>query len=129
MIRPYFSTAYPVNSDDARAVSFLRTHMGPSEILYVRSDMAEPYAAWGGLPTQVSAYPAESGDDDEYGLGKDKFAARRGLANISETWFDQVLAEGISWVVTDAKDARLNAIFELAGGAGQSLNRREIRKC
>ena len=100
MIRPYFSTAYPVDPDDARAVSFLRSHMGPSEILYVRSDMAEPYAAWGGLPTQVSAYPAESGDDDEYGLGKDKFAARKGLASISETWVDRLLAEHITWVVT-----------------------------
>jgi hypothetical protein len=116
MIRPYFSTAYPVNSDDARAVSFLRTHMGPSEILFVAPDMAEPYAVWGGLPTELSAYPAESGDDDGYGLGREKFAARKGLASISETWFDRLSAEHITWVVTDAEDKGLNAILDSPEG-------------
>ena len=29
MIRPYLSTAYPVDNDDAEAVSFLRAHMAP----------------------------------------------------------------------------------------------------
>jgi hypothetical protein len=121
MIRPYFSTAYPVNSDDARAVSFLRTHMGPSEILYVAPNMAEPYGVWGGLPTQLSAYPAESGDDDEYGLGREKFAARKGLASISETWFDRLLAEHITWVVTDAKDKGVNVILDSPEGQGKAL--------
>jgi hypothetical protein len=122
MIRPYFSTAYPVNSDDARAVSFLRTHMGPSEILYVAPDMAEPYGVWGGLPTQLSAYPAESGDDDEYGLGREKFAARKGLASISETWFDRLLAEHISWVVTHVKDKSLDAVLDSPQGQGKAVN-------
>jgi len=116
MIRPYFSTAYPVNSDDARAVSFLRTHMGPSDILYVAPQSAEPYASWGGLPTQVSVYPADGGGNDEYGLGTEKFAARRGLSSISETWFDRLLAEHIAWVVTDAEDHGVNAALDSPEG-------------
>ena len=51
MIRPYFSNAYPVSRDEALAVSFLRTHMGPSEIVYRTVERSEPYAIWGGLPT------------------------------------------------------------------------------
>ena len=44
MIRPYFSTMYPVDADNARAVSFLRTHMGASEIAYRSAEKSEPYA-------------------------------------------------------------------------------------
>ena len=47
MIRPYFSNAYPVSRDEALAVSFLRTHMGPSEIVYRTVERSEPYAIWG----------------------------------------------------------------------------------
>jgi len=61
MIKPYFSSAYPVDQDDARAVSFLRTRMGPSEIVYRTERKSEPYAIWGGLPTEASVYPALPG--------------------------------------------------------------------
>lgn len=121
MIRPYFSTAYPVNSDDARAVSFLRTHMGPSEILYVPPHMAEPYVVWGGLPTQLTVYPAEGGDDDEYGLGREKFAARKALSKISDNWFDRLLAEHVTWVATDAEDKALNIILDSPQEQGRAV--------
>jgi hypothetical protein len=62
MVRPYFSIRYPVDQDNGRAVSFLRTHMRPEEIVYRTEDKSEPYAIWGGLPTQASVYPADSGD-------------------------------------------------------------------
>jgi len=91
MIRPYLSSTYPVDEDNSRAVSFLRTRMGPSEIVYRTEGKSEPYAIWGGLPTQASVYPAATGDNDAYGLGQEKLAARRNLAIASATWFDRLL--------------------------------------
>jgi hypothetical protein len=116
MIVPYFSVAYPVDRDDARAVSFLRSHMGPLEIAYRTEAKSEPYANWGGLPTQASVYPSDSGDNDQYGLGAEKFAARKNLITISETWFDRLLAEHISWVVTDADDVAINSVLDSLTG-------------
>ena len=113
MIRPYLSRAYPLDrDDDGRAVSFLRIHMRPSEIVYRAEAKSEPYAIWGGLPTQASVYPADSGDNDAYGLGKKKFAARADLTRISETWFDRLAAEHVSWLVTDPKDVAINAVLQ-----------------
>ena len=114
MIRPYFSIMYPVDPDNARAVSFLRTHMGASEIAYRTIEKSEPYAIWGGLPTQASVYPADSGNNDQYGLGEEKFAAKAQLAAITENWLDRLTAEHISWVVTDPDDVEINAILERA---------------
>jgi len=111
MIRPYFSRAYPLDRGDARAVSFLRTHMAPSDIVYRSEAKLEPYAIWGGLPTQASVYPADGGANDAYGLGEAKFAARLNLANISETWIDRLSAEHVTWVVTDADDSAINTLL------------------
>jgi hypothetical protein len=111
MIRPYFSYLYPVNRDDAQAVSFLRTHMGPSEIVYRTEEKSEPYSIWGGLPTQVSVY-TENGNDDPYGLGERRLAARKDLANISATWIDRLVAEHVTWVVTDDDDVAINSILQ-----------------
>jgi hypothetical protein len=112
MIRPYFSTMYPVDPDNSRAVSFLRAHMGASEIVYRTIEKSEPYAIWGGLPTQASVYPADSGNNDSYGLGEEKFAARVQLAAITENWLDRLTAEHVSWVVTDSDDVEINALLE-----------------
>jgi hypothetical protein len=105
IIRPYFSFAYPVNPDDARAVNFLRTHMAPSDIVYRAEDKSEPYAIWGGLPTQASVYAA-NGNDDVYGLGEEKLAGRRDLARVSEDWFDRLAVHRVNWLVTDVDDKR-----------------------
>src|ERR1051325_1383704 len=114
MIRPYFSTRYPVNPDDANAISFLRTHMSASEIAYRTIEKSEPYAIWGGLPTRGSVYPADGGNNDQYGFGEEKFTARVQLAAITENWLDRLTAEHISWVVTDPDDVEINAILERA---------------
>lgn len=121
MIRPYLSGVYPVDRDNAAAASFLRTRMGPSEIVYRATEKAEPYAIWAGLPIQASVYPADSADNDQYGLGKDKFAARRDLATISETWFDRLLAEHVTWVVTDAEDNRINTVLDSPEGQRRAV--------
>src|SRR5260370_3031498 len=110
MISPYFSHSYPVNRDDAQAVSFLRSHMGPSEIVYRAEEKSEPYAIWGGVPTQASVY-AENGNDDVYGLGPEKFAGRKELRSISEDWFDRLLAEHVTWVVADADGMAINTFL------------------
>ncbi len=120
MIRPYFSGLYPVDRDDARAVSFLRTHMGPSEIVYRAENKLEPYAIWGGLPTQGSVY-AESGGNDQYGLGEKKLAARKHLASISETWFERLAAEHVSWLVTDSDDVAISSILECPEGQHRAV--------
>jgi hypothetical protein len=118
MITPYFSRFYPVNRDDARAVNFLRANMAPAEILYRAEAKSEPYAIWGGLPTQASVY-APSGDDDVYGLGRKKLAARRDLDRVSGDWLDRLAAQHVTWVVTDAADAKMNAALD---------NEAELRK-
>jgi hypothetical protein len=115
MIRPYFSHSYPVNRDDAQAVSFLRSHMGPSEIVYRAEEKSEPYAIWGGVPTQASVY-AENGNDDVYALGPKKLAARKELRRISEDWFDRLLAEHVTWVVADADDIAINTLLDCREG-------------
>jgi hypothetical protein len=121
MIRPYFSGAYPLDRDDASAVSFLRTHMRPGEIVYRSEAKSEPYAIWGGLPTQASVYPADHSANDAYGLGEGKFAARINLASISETWLDRLSAERIAWVVTDADDFAINALLEQPEQQGRAI--------
>jgi hypothetical protein len=111
MIRPYFSRAYPVDDDDAQAVSFLRTHMGHSEIVYRTVEKSEPYAIWGGLPTQASVYAENGRADDAYGLGEEKLAARRDLARVSETWLDRLSAARVVWIVTDPDDTAIEAVL------------------
>jgi hypothetical protein len=120
MIRPYFSQTYPVNRDDAQAVSFLRSHMGPSEIVYRAEEKSEPYAIWGGVPTQASVY-AENGNDDVYGLGPEKFAARKELRSISGDWFDRLLAEHVTWVVADADDITITTALECQEGQRRAV--------
>ena len=122
MIRPYISKQYPVDVDSARAVNFLRTHMQPAEVLYVGVKNSEPYAIWGGLPTQSSVYPADTADDDVYGLGKGKFAARMDLSRISGDWFDRLSAEHVSWLVTEPDDvAVITALHNEEGGHRAAL--------
>jgi hypothetical protein len=116
LIRPYFSLNYPVNFDDAQAVNFLRNHMAPSEIVYRAEPKSEPYAIWGGLPTQVSVYFEEGDHDDVYGFGEEKLAARIDLARISEDWLDRLAAQHVKWLVTDADDGAINAILERPEG-------------
>jgi hypothetical protein len=121
MIRPYFSTSYPVDQDNARAISFLRTHIRVPEVVYRAEDRSEPYAIWGGLPTQFSVFRADANDNDHYGLGREKFAIRANLGEVSETWFDQLAAEHVSWVVTDPDDAAINAILRSPEGRSRAL--------
>jgi hypothetical protein len=120
MIRPYLSRSYLVNPDDARAVSFLRAHMGPSEIVYRAEEKSEPYAIWGGLPTQASLY-SENGTDDVYGLGEERLARRKNLAVISEDWLDRLLAEHVGWVVTDPADVAINSVLDSSAGQRKTV--------
>ena len=118
MITPYLSRKYPVDPDDARAVSFLRRHMGPSEIAYRDAATFEPYAVWGGLATGQpwDMYASDRRDNDMYGLGKKKFVARKNLAILSENWLDRLAAENVAWVVTGSDDTAINSILECAEG-------------
>jgi hypothetical protein len=121
MIRPYFSRAYPVDDNDARAVSFLRTHAAPSELVYRTAEKSEPYAIWGGLPTQASVYPDDSGSNDMYGLGEAQFLARRHLGDISDSWFDRLLAQHVAWIVTDPDDIAIEAILDRPEGRQRAV--------
>jgi hypothetical protein len=112
MIRPYLSTAYPVTNDDAQAVSFLRAHMAPGELVYRNEAKSEPYAVWGGLPTQASIHPVDSGDNDQYGLGHEFYAARLELVSVSETWLDRLSGAHFGWIVTDPDEAAINTILD-----------------
>jgi hypothetical protein len=119
MIRPYFSRSYPVDPDDARAVSFLRAHMAPAEIVYLTEPKSEPYAIWGGLPTQNSVYVEKGEDDDVYGLGRKKLAARWDLDRVSGDWFERLAAQHVTWVVTDAADVAINIALDSRGHGRQ----------
>jgi hypothetical protein len=121
MIRPYFALSYPVDTDDAQAVNFLRVHMGPSEIVYRAEAKSEPYAIWGGLPTQASVYAEKGHDDDEYGLGAAKLKARRDLARISPDWLDRLSAEHVTWVIADSDDVAINAVLDCLEGRQRAL--------
>jgi hypothetical protein len=121
MVRPYLSLTYPVGRDDAQAVSFLRTHMGSSEIVYRAREKSEPYAIWGGLPTQASVFPADNGKDDVYGFGEKKFAARKDLVNISESWFDRLAAEHVTWVAVDPDDVAIDTILQCPQGRDRAV--------
>jgi hypothetical protein len=123
MIKPYLSTAYPVDQDDASAVSFLRTHMSPSEIVYRAAEKSEPYVIWGGLPAQVTwyLYATEREPDDVYGLGAEKFAGRQDLARISDDWFDRLVAEHVTWLVADDDDVAINSVLECPEGQRRAL--------
>jgi hypothetical protein len=90
--------------------------MGPSDIAYRAEEKAESYAIWGGLPTQASVYAEDGKDNDAYGLGEEKLAARRSLSAVSEAWFDRLAAENVTWVVTDSGDTEINSILECTGG-------------
>ena len=118
MIRPYLSRGYPGDPDDARAVSFLRTQMGPSEIAYRAAAKFEPYAVWGGLATAQpwDMYASDRRDDDMYGLGKEKFVARKNFDKVSENWLDRLAVENVTWVVTDSGDTAINSILECTEG-------------
>jgi len=104
IIMPYFSAAYPLDLKEAQVISFLRNNMAPSEVVFRGGEKWVPYNMWGGLPTQASVFPAQTGDNDQFGLGEEKFAARKNLANVSDTWFNRILTEHVSWVVTDPND-------------------------
>jgi hypothetical protein len=119
MIRPYLSTAYPVDHDDARAVSFLRAHMAPNELVYRTEAKSEPYAVWGGLPTQASIHPVDSRDNDQYGLGNKLYAARLELVSVSETWLDRLSAAHVGWIVTDPDDAAINTVLHQSNARGR----------
>jgi hypothetical protein len=85
--------------------------MGSSEIVYRAEEKSEPYAIWGGVPTQASVY-ADNGDDDVYGLGPKKLTDRRELRRISEDWLDRLLTEHVTWVVADADDIAIDTLLE-----------------
>jgi hypothetical protein len=118
MIRPYLSTAYPVDQDDALAVSFLRAHMAPSELVYRTQAKAEPYAVWGGLPTG-GVHPVESEDNDQYGLGRELYAARLELVSVSKTWLDRLSAAHVGWIVADPDDLAINTILDRPESRGR----------
>jgi hypothetical protein len=121
MIRPYFSAAYPIDVDDARAVNFLRAHMGPSDIVYCTTAKTIPYGDWGGLPTQASVYAADHANDDPYGLGQTKFAARKALDAVSPDWLDRLAAQHVNWVVSDADDSAINTLLESPEGQRRAV--------
>src|SRR5271163_257347 len=81
---------------------------------FIARERSEPYAIWGGLPTQASVYPPDSGNNDQFGLGEEKFTARAQLAAITGNWLDRLTAEHISWVGTDPDDVEINPILERA---------------
>jgi hypothetical protein len=112
MIRPYFSIIIRwTRTTPVLSLSCALT-WGLRRIVYRTIEKSEPYAIWGGLPTQASVYPADSGNNDSYGLGEEKFAARVQLAAITENWLDRLTAEHVSWVVTDSDDVEINALLE-----------------
>ena len=121
MIRPYLSMAYPVDDDDAQAVSFLRAHMAPGELVYRTEAKSEPYAVWGGLSTQASIHPVDIGDNDQYGLGNKLYAARLELVSVSETWLDRLSAAHVGWIVTDADDATINTVLDRPEAQGRII--------
>jgi hypothetical protein len=123
MIRPYLSREYPIDQDNANAISYLRTHMGPEDIVFRSDEKSQSYATWGGLPTQNSVHPAQTEDNDQYGLGPTKFLARKDLSRVSPSWLDRLSAERIGWLVTDPEDTAVNKLLETPASVGRAILR------
>jgi hypothetical protein len=95
--------------------------MSSTEILYRAEGKSEPYAIWGGLPTQHSMYVERDHNNDEYGLGEKKLEARRDLARISPDWLHRLVAQHVTWIVADADDAEIGAAVASPEGGQQPM--------
>jgi hypothetical protein len=115
MIRPYFSRAFPVDDDDARAVSFLRTHMGPSELAYRTAEKSEPYAIWAVFQPRLRSIQTIAGATTP--TGSEKLSSWRGdVLATSDDWFDRLSAQNVAWIVTDPDDIAIGAILDRPKG-------------
>jgi hypothetical protein len=113
-IRPYFTLTFPIDPDEAAAVSYLRTHMGPSDIVFRNRPKHWPYAVLGGLPYFLCFYCSEDQRDDPYGLGEELYRARIDLKRISEDWVTRLSRQNVNWIVSDASETQLNAVLDSA---------------
>jgi hypothetical protein len=116
-IRPYFSLTFPIDRDEAAAVSYLRTHMDRSDIVFRNKSESWPYAVVGGLPYFLS-FSSDSGRNDQYGLGEDIFFARADLQRISDDWVTRLSREHVNWIVSDTGETELNAVLDRARSDG-----------
>jgi hypothetical protein len=109
MIRPYLSNTYPVDRDDARAVSFLRTHAGPSAMVYRAERKSEPYAVWGGLQLRLRGTCVRPKRMRTTYTGSEKRSLPPGKRY-------RPFRRHVTWVVADAEDATINAALDSPQG-------------
>jgi len=112
IITPYFSLSFPLAPDEARAIAYLRTHMGPFDMVYRNDSKFRPYAVFAGLPHPGNYFPAQNGANDQYGLGEKKLLKRIDLNRISEDWVARLSAEHIRWIVSDSEETEINIVLE-----------------
>jgi hypothetical protein len=113
-IRPYFTLTFSIDPDEAAAVSYLRIHMEPSDIVFPSQSKHWPYAVLGGLPYFLCTYCAEDNPDDPHGLGEKMFRARYDLQRISEDWVTRLFRQNVNWIVSDPSETQLNAVLDRA---------------
>ena len=94
----------PATLDDAHAIAWLRGRVGPGELVF-RSQGAEAYAVWGGLPQSGVDWGAET-----FGFSPRLFQQRQALIARPPVAPGPYLDEGIRWFVLGPSDDRMTAI-------------------
>jgi hypothetical protein len=126
-IHPFYSRSYPIDPDDAAAISWLRGRVRPPENVYCRREegFALKYARWGGLPVIWS-----QDWDLAFGMSKAIQVQRIALAEQSDRisllpqpqlraaaggeFLSQLKTQGVAWVIVhDADDWLLPALNDL----------------
>ncbi len=92
-----------VTANDARAISWLRHHVGSGESVYRDQPASAPYSQHGGLPGPWFDSMTES-----RGYSQDRLDERRRFLRNPPDDPDRFLAEHINWLVLAPSDERLN---------------------
>ena len=115
-------SAEPLSGPDVEAMTWLRTRVRPTDVVYRSIPASYGYAPWGGLPQ-----PWIEGQTASFGFSPARLSRRRRLLTELPLQPERWLAEGIRWLVLDARDRRQNEIAERWIREGKARMAREIK--
>jgi hypothetical protein len=98
-------TAELLSPADEEAASWLRTRVAPSDVVYRSIPASYGYAPWAGLP-EAWVEPQTRA----FGFSPSRIAARLALLRQPPADPDRWLAQGVRWLVLDARDRRVGDI-------------------
>jgi hypothetical protein len=114
-------TAELISPADEDAASWLRTRVAPADVVYRTVPTSYGYAPWAGLPQ-----PWLEGQTRAFGFSQARMSSRDALLRQLPDDPDRWLAQGIRWLVLDARDRRLDDTASRWVSAGRARVAREI---